>query len=53
MFRNSIFIGGPTWIWNPNSPFIARPLASSSTSMAVTWPLIMLTMVLARAMRWT
>ncbi len=50
MFLNSTFIGSPTWIWKPRSPFNARAFVSSSTSVLVTWPFRISVIMLPRAM---
>ena len=53
MFRSSNFIGGPTCIWKPSKPLIARPVASSSIVCAIRCPLKMCVSTLPRAMMWT
>jgi hypothetical protein len=52
-FLNSTFIGSPTCIWNPIRPLSARPLASSSINVLVTWPFRISVIMLPRAMMCT
>jgi hypothetical protein len=50
MFRYSTFIGGPTCIWNPINPPVARFAASSSIATAISRPFIMCVSAFPRAM---